>query len=250
MMNKIYLKIRRRDRPEADSYWEDFQVVAEPGMNVIAGLMEIQKNPVNARGEGTTPVVWEEGCLEEGCGSCTMIINGEVRPACSALLGALSQPVRIEPLSKFPVVRDLVVDRSKMFEALKKVKGWIPIDGTHSMGAAPAVRFSGADRLKLFELAQCTSCGACLEVCPQYHEKSPFIGAAAISQVRRFDGHPTGAMQKGVRLEALMGEGGLDDCGNAQNCVKACPVDIPLTESIAEMGREVTRYAFGKLFGM
>ena len=54
-MEKIYLKIKRQDRPESDSYWEDFHVPKKPGMNVISVLMEIRKNPVNAKGPATTP---------------------------------------------------------------------------------------------------------------------------------------------------------------------------------------------------
>ena len=75
------------------------------------------------------------------------------------------------------------------------------------------------------------------------------FGASAISQVRLFNSHPTGKMESGERLDALMGEGGISDCGNAQNCVLACPKEIPLTVSIAEVGREVTKYAFKKLLG-
>src|SRR3990167_5533416 len=126
MSQTIYLKIRRRDTPQGESYWEEFELPYRSGMNVISCLMDIQKNPVNAKGKMTTPVVWESTCLEEVCGSCSMVINGRVRQACSALVDRLSQPIVIEPMSKFPIVRDLRVDRSVMFESLKKVKAWIP----------------------------------------------------------------------------------------------------------------------------
>jgi succinate dehydrogenase / fumarate reductase, iron-sulfur subunit len=82
-----------------------------------------------------------------------------------------------------------------------------------------------------------------MEVCPQFNENTGFVGAAAISQVRLFNTHPTGAMAKHERLEALMGDGGIHECGYAQNCVKICPKDIPLTRSISEVGREVTKQA-------
>ena len=75
------------------------------------------------------------------------------------------------------------------------------------------------------------------------NEHSKFIGAAAISQVRLFNLHPTGAMNKGERLAALMGPGGIQDCANAQNCVKACPKGIPLTESIAAVNRDAWKQA-------
>ena len=63
-----------------------------------------------------------------------------------------------------------------------------------------------------------------------------------------FNEHPTGSVLKGERMEALMGKGGLSDCGNAQNCVKVCPKEIPLTESIGAMGRAMTVHSFKRFF--
>jgi succinate dehydrogenase / fumarate reductase iron-sulfur subunit len=74
------------------------------------------------------------------------------------------------------------------------------------------------------------------------------MGAALISQVRLFNAHPTGAMHRAMRLEALMGQGGIADCGNAQNCVQVCPKKIPLTQSISEMGWETVRYGVRRFF--
>lgn len=72
-------------------------------------------------------------CLEEVCGACSMVINGKPRQSCTALIDQLEQPIRLEPMRTFPVVRDLQVDRSRMFDSLKKVKAWIPIDGTYDL---------------------------------------------------------------------------------------------------------------------
>ena len=69
-----------------------------------------------------------------------------------------------------------------------------------------------------------------------------------MSQARLFNEHGTGKVLAGDRLDALMGPGGINDCGNAQNCVKVCPKEIPLTESIAAMGRAVTVHAFKRFF--
>ena len=247
MPDTIYLKIKRKDSPQGESYWEEFEIPYRPHMNVISVLMEIQKNPVNARGEATTPVVWESSCLEEVCGACSILINGKARQACSTLVDHLKQPIVLEPFSKFPCIRDLRVDRSTMFAALKRVKAWIPIDGTYDLGQGP--RMADKDQTVAYDLARCMTCGCCLEVCPQVSDHSDFIGAAAVSQVRLFNMHPTGKLHAEKRLDALMGPGGLADCGNAQNCVEACPKDIPLTDSIAEVGREMTKRMFQKLFG-
>ena len=100
------------------------------------------------------------------------------------------------------------------------------------------------------------SCGCCLEACPQFLKielvrrgegdagslSTPrlreanlraFMGAHAMAQVELFNSNPIGAMTAGERLDALIAEGGIQVCGNAQNCVKVCPKEIPLTTAIA-----------------
>ena len=234
----IRLRVKRQDSPDARPYWQEFEISYKPQHNVISALMEIQRQPVTREGTPTTPVVWEASCLEEVCGSCTMLVNGRVRQACTSLVDKLEQPIVLEPMTKFPVVRDLVVDRSRMFEALKSIRAWIPVDGTYDLGPGP--RVSPQAQEFGYALARCMTCGCCLEVCPQYNDHSAFLGAAAIAQAVLFNLHPTGAMNKDERLEVMMGEGGISDCGNAQNCVQVCPKEIPLTTAIGELGRQTT----------
>lgn len=247
----VHLRVRRqdgRDMPETRR-WEEFKVPYLPQMNVNSALQQVQKDPVTTEGKHVCPVVWEAACLEEVCGSCTMIINGRVRQACSTLVDEIApngELITIEPMSKFPCDRDLIVDRSRMFENLKKVKAWIDLDGTHDLGSGP--RESQEQQQERYPLSRCMTCGCCVEACPQFNDSSPFMGAAAINQVRYFNMHPSGAMHKNARLEALMGEGGIADCGKAQNCVEVCPKEIPLVDSISSMARETTkRMLFGWL---
>src|SRR5258705_13883317 len=160
-------------------------------MNVISSMMAIARDPVTRDGKATTPITYDSNCLEEVCGSWAMLINGKARMACSALVDKLEQPIRLEPMSKFPVVRDLAVDRQFMFESLKRGKAWIPIDGTYDLGEGP--RVAPETQEKAYKLSTCISCGNCLEVCPQVTGTSTgdFVGAAIISQVRLFNMHPT-----------------------------------------------------------
>ena len=102
-------------------------------------------------------------CLEEVCGACSMVINGRARQSCSAIVDQLEQPIRLEPMSTFPVIRDLQVDRSRMFDNLKRMKAWIPIDGTYDLGPGPRMP---EKRQTAYELSKCMTCGVCLEVCP------------------------------------------------------------------------------------
>lgn len=241
----VRFRIKRQEHATAPARWEDFVIPYRPGMNVISALMAIQKRPVTAEGKQTSPPVWEASCLEEVCGACTMVVNGQPRQACTALIDQYDQPITLEPMSKFPLVRDLIVDRSRMFNNLKKVKAWIPIDGTYDLGPGP--RMSQEKQEETYPLSRCMTCGVCLEVCPQFGPHADFMGAQAINAVRLFNAHPTGAMNADERLEAITGKGGIQDCGNAQNCVRACPKEIPLTASIADVNRQATKFMFKKL---
>ena len=247
---RVRLRIKRQDGPGQKPYWQLFEVPRWPNMNVVECLMEIRKDPVDAEGRRTTPVAWSANCLEEVCGVCTMLVNGQVRQSCSALVQDLDEPITLEPMTKFPVKRDLVIDRKRLFDAYRRVNAWIPIDGTHDLGPGP--RMDERDREEGYWLSRCISCGCCVDACPQVNPAHPdnpqaegpatFIGAAPISWARLMNLHPTGKMQAVERYEALMGPGGIADCAKSMNCVAVCPKEIPLMESIAAMNRQITRY--------
>ncbi len=252
-MDKTYILKIYRGEPSAQ-YWEEFEFARSPQANVISSLMEIQRNPVNRKGEKTTPVVWEQGCLEEVCGSCSMLVNGKPRQACTALIEPYIQStgstvITLAPFTKFPLIRDLYVNRNAMFESLKKVRAWISIDSSHDTGSfAPPV--SPEVQEALYVLSTCMTCGCCSEACPQVNDKSNFMGPSALSQARLFNANPIGVFEKPDRLRAALGEEGIAGCGNAQNCAKVCPKNIPLTESLALIGREASKQALKDFFGL
>lgn len=250
-MNQVCFRILRG--VPNNQYWEEFELERYFNLNIISGLMEIQKRPINRKGEKTTPVAWEQGCLEEVCGSCSMLINGKPRQSCTALVENIiketnSSVITLEPFTKFPLIRDLVVDRTAMFEALKKVRAWVSVSGSWDSENGPKV--SPEVQEVLYTLSTCMTCGCCSQSCPQVNEKSSFMGPAAMSQLRLFDSNPAGSIEKSERLRAAIGEGGIAGCGNAQNCVKVCPKKIPLTESLSLIGREATKQAFKDFFGL
>ena len=238
--------IKRQANPESAPYREEFDLRLRPGMNVIIGLMDIAANPVDRFGKTTTPITYESNCLEEVCGSCAMLINGKAAMACSSLISKLEQPVRLEPLSRFPVIRDLAVDRSVLFENLKRVKAWVPVDGTYDLGPGP--RIAPEQQEEMYPLSRCISCCLCLEVCPQVSAATGFVGAAVINQVRLFNEHPTGKAIKAERLHAMMGDGGIHECSYAQNCVRICPKGIPLTTSISNVYGQTVKQALLDFF--
>lgn len=269
---KVNVRVLRQDGPGMPQYWERHQVEYEPDMNVISVLQKVAAQAKTSDGKNVSPVTWDCGCLEEVCGACTMVVNGKVRQSCTALVDRLleANPAEIElqPMTKFPVVRDLMVDRSRLFNNLKRVKAWVPVDGYYDMGPGP--RISREQQEQNYPLSECMSCGCCLDACPQFTkielQRNPgesdesfegrkkaaydegFIGAHAISQAMLFNTHPIGKNLESERMEALTATGGIQACGNAQNCVAVCPKRIPLTTSIARAGRAATVYSFRKFF--
>lgn len=270
--NSFEVRILRQDAPGRPGYWERHRVTYEPEMNVISVLQKVAAQATTADGKTTTPVAWDCNCLEEVCGACTMLINGRTRQACSALVDQLIKDnpdgIELRPMSKFPVQRDLVVDRRRMFRALEKLETWIDVDDYVDHGPGP--KESQDSQSTRYPLSECMTCGCCVEACPQYAkvevERRPgesdsdfrqrqnqmydqyFVGPHAISQVMLMNGHPTGAMQANKRLDTLMGPGGIQICGNAQNCVAVCPKSIPLTRSIARAGRATTKRLLTRWF--
>ena len=270
-VRRVRLRILRQDVAGGESYWERFEVPYEANLNVISVLQKIAAQARSQDGRTVPPVAWDCCCLEEVCGSCTMLINGRTRMACSALVDKLlaeDEEIELRPMSKFPVVRDLVVDRRRLFRSLERVEAWVPVDDSYDHGPGP--RISPEEQEDAYPLSTCISCGCCLEACPQFTKIEPvrrddesaedfekrrkaafdagFVGPHAISQAMLFNGHPTGRMIADERLEALTSQGGIQVCGNAQNCVAVCPKSIPLTRSIARAGRAATVWAIKKLF--
>jgi succinate dehydrogenase / fumarate reductase iron-sulfur subunit len=171
-------------------------------------------------------------------------------------------------MRKFPVVRDLVVDRERMFATLKKIKAWLPVDSYLDMG--PGQRQSQDEQQLAYLYSKCMTCGCCLDACPQYlkvevertegetlehcrarrqdlYDRS-FMGAFAIAQVELFNSNPVGRMTAWERLDALTAEGGIQVCGNAQNCAKVCPKEVPLVTGIGHGGRAATLHTLRKWF--
>ena len=246
--NSITVEVKRRKNQKSDQYTDTFEIPYRRNLNVISVLMDIRKNPTTTDGREVTPPVWDMNCLEQVCGICTMVINGKVRQSCSALVDDLlletgTSTISLAPMTKFENVRDLKVDRNPMFDHLKRTHAWLELDGSYDLGPGPQT--PQEINQERYAYSRCMTCGCCLEACPQYGGDN-YIGPQAIAQVRLFNMHPTGKMDRDKRLEVLMEDDGIANCGNSQNCVQVCPMNLPLTRAIYETNREVTVHG---LFG-
>jgi len=237
----VTLKVKRKDHPKTAYYWELFHVAASPQNTVTELLDVVARQPLNTRREATTPVVFDRACDTGSCGACSMIINGELRPACRATVAELGGLITLEPMSKFPVQRDLSVDRSVLEKNLKEMQAWEPRSffGAWDHALPP----TSSDLLTL-----CNGCGQCLEACPQYHDGSPYKGAAIVTQTFRFLKGEIESAGRYDRLTSLMQSGGIEDCGSNQNCVKTCPMGIPLTKVLGAISWETTKEGARRFF--
>src|SRR6185295_16453823 len=164
------VRVLRQAAPGEESHWERHRVTYEPNLNVISVLQKIAAQATTADGQETTPVAWDCNCLEEVCGACTMLVNGATRQACSALVDRLlednSDGIELRPMSKFPVLRDLCVDRRRMFHSLERMKAWVEVDDYFDRGPGP--KESQESQEGRYPLSECMTCGCCVEACPQF----------------------------------------------------------------------------------
>ncbi len=243
----VVVRIRRQDGPDRHDTrrWERFEV-RRNGVATVADLLDrINLQPCTTAGDAVEPIVWESCCTWPTCGSCTMLINGQATLACATTIDEAvgkGNTVTLEPLSKFPLRRDLWVDRSQLARDRARLRGWVePVEITETP-TEPEWR-----RRERFAFARCTACGCCLEACPQYRPGKAYAGAAAINQAHQ--ANLFSAAGRGARRDALVGPSGIVSCGRAQNCVEVCPQQIPLDDVLAQASRQATVHWLKHLLG-
>ena len=224
---KVTLRIKRYN-PETDvkPYFKEYVVDAEPTDRVLDALNQIKWYSDGA-------LSYRRSCAHGICGSDAMRINGRNRLACKMLMGEVGSRVTIEPLMGFTVLKDLIVDMDKFFDAYKSVKPYLIADDAPSAGE----RLQSPEERERFEdTTKCILCAACTTACPITWTNEEFIGPAAIVNAHRFifDSRDVGS---GERLRILSKRSGVFRCRTVFNCTDACPRGIEITKAIEEVKR-------------
>ncbi len=226
-MQQVTLRIKRYN-PEQDikPIFREYQVEVEKNDRVLDAL-----NKIKWEQDGT--LTYRRSCAHGICGSDAMRINGKNRLACKVLMGELGRKVTVEPIIGFHVVKDLVVDMERFFDAYKSVKPYLIADD------APVGQErlqSQEDREKFEDTTKCILCAACTTACPVSWATEEFVGPAAIVNAHRFifDSRDEGAAE---RLRILNKGSGVWRCRTVFNCTDACPRDIKVTKAIEEVKR-------------
>ena len=211
----VRIGILRRESPADTPCWQYFRYTPREESDTVAtALTWLNKTPDlrDENGESARRVRWEHSCLQKKCGACAMVINGRPRLACDARLSECGEMIRLEPLRKFPVVADLVVDRSVMFENLRSLTVWLETETT-----VPEREIETA-----YEASRCLQCGCCLEVCPNFDPAGEFFGAAGAVPMSRILSETRNDPGKQYRKHIYEG------CGKSLACRDICPAGIDM----------------------
>ena len=225
------VNILRQRAPDSAPYWEAFEYDG-PADTSVAGVLEYinyHDDIINAEGRKTTRIDFECSCLQGVCGGCAMVINGVPALACETFPKDLKAPeLTLRPLRKFPVLRDLVVDRTSIHENLTKTSICI---GEYQPSGDP-------DHFHQYTAAKCLKCGLCLEVCPNYTDGRSFFGATFANDsylVSVRNREKSGEISHTYRQ--YFGR----SCSKSLSCMDVCPVGIPTIASIAKLNRKPDR---------
>ncbi len=211
-----------------------FDVPVEARMTVLAALQWIQDNV-----DGT--LAFRYSCRGAVCGSCAMVINGEIDLACHSHLADLPREVTLEPLPNLPVLKDLIVDMTGFWDAWAAVKPYLISEGT-----APEKENlqSPGDRDRIEQFINCILCASCYASCPVRQDNPTYIGPAALATLNRFADDSRDSRGKAV-LDGVNDGNGLWGCRMVLRCIDVCPKDIRPADGIAKLR---TR-ALGRLLG-
>jgi len=243
----LTLKVWRQDGPNDPGRFETYQASdVKDEMSFLEMLDVVNENLIEA---GREPITFDSDCREGICGTCGLVIKGTAHgthaatTTCEVRMRSFKdgETITVEPFraGPFPIIKDLVVDRTA-FDRIQQKGGYVSANvGSAPDGNAVPVPKHAAD--KAMDAASCIGCGACVAACP--NASASLFVSAKISQLSWL---PQGAPERGRRALAMvaqMDDEGFGDCSNHGECEAVCPKEISI-ENIARMRREFLKGAF------
>ena len=224
----MIVRIKRQQNSESAAYWQSFRYDGPAHVTVSAVLdaLNYTDDLYDIDGRPTARIRWECSCMQAVCGGCAMVINGVPALACATFADEVKgRELVLEPLSKFPVVADLIVDRSIIYDNLIRAKAYLD-------------EVAEADKRhhkQQYSVAKCLKCGLCLEVCPNYRPGGDFFGAVLANESYLIASQSSGKRPPIVKsYQTHFGAG----CSKALSCQSVCPVEIETITSIMRMNRK------------
>ena len=239
-LKQVTFKIQRYD-PEVGNppYFQELTIPSSEGMTVLDGLLYIKENL-------DSTLAFRTSCRMAICGSCGMLINNYPRLACHTQIQELhSDTLNIKPLPNRPIIKDLVVDLTLMFDNHKLIKPYIIRQDTEEMGNPNAEFGQTPQELDAFEqFAYCIKCGICISACPTSASDKLFLGPQALAQCYHYcaDGRDEGQKE---RFPVVDADHGVWHCHLAGACSEACPKGVDPALAIQLLKRQLAAQALG-----
>ena len=210
-----------RENPAAGERraFSEYSVPVEKWTTVLDAILDVKKHMDHAVGV-------RYSCRQATCGSCGMMINGRPRLACFTKIDDLgSDTVTVEPLSNFPVVRDLVVGFERMFEDHRKIKPFVVSDSSDVPENARDLIQTPEELERFVQFSGCIKCGLCNAACPTMATDTSFVGPQALAQAYRYMADSRDGGRDG-RLNIIDESHGIWRCHFAGSCSQVCPKGV------------------------
>jgi succinate dehydrogenase / fumarate reductase, iron-sulfur subunit len=217
----ITFRIQRFD-PEKDKQLriQEYSVLSKRGMTILEGLIYIKENL-------DSTLAFRTSCRMGICGSCGMFINNYPRLACQTQIAELkSTVITIKPLPNSPLIKDLAVDLSPLFEKHRSIKPFIVQNAREAQSQLTREYLQTPEQVEEYEqFSYCVKCGICLAACPTSASDVKFLGPQALGQTYRYcaDNRDSGSAE---RLKIAESNHGAWRCHLAGACSEACPKGV------------------------
>lgn len=222
-------------RGTENGHFQAFSTPRREHQTILDVVTEIQR-------EQDPTLSYRFACRVGICGSCAMVVNGRPRWTCRTRVSDVTDsndPIKLEPLRNFTVVKDLTVEMTRFFDKWKEARGYF------EPGAEPATDFAVVEPASAARRAadagiECIGCGVCYSACDVVEWDSDYLGPAALNRAWTL---VNDVRDKGVaaRLKAISGSEGCQACHTHMNCTSFCPKAIAPTYSIVGLKRAVLR---------
>ncbi len=216
----ITLRISRYNPKYDDtSGFMEFNVSYEKWTTVLDAILEVKQYFDHS-------VAVRYSCRQASCGSCGMMINGKPKLACFTKISELnSNVVTVEPMSNFPIIRDLAVKFERLFDTHHKIKPYLIRDDSEIESDAKEFLQTPEEVEQYIQFANCIKCGLCNSACPTMATDSSFVGPQALAQAYRYvaDSRDKG---KDTRLKMIDESHGIWRCHFAGSCSQVCPKGV------------------------
>ena len=239
---KLYLKIWRQTNADSNGSFQNYEIdEITPDMSFLE-MMDVLNEKLIV--EGVDPVAFDHDCREGICGSCSLFINGRAHgpdtgiTTCQLHMRKFQDgdSIVIEPFraSSFPVIKDLVVDRTS-FDRIQHAGGYISINTSGNTQDANTIPIRKEDADNAFDAATCIGCGACVATCK--NASAMLFVSAKVSQFSYLPQGQVEAKDRVLNMVKQMDEEGFGNCTNTGACEVECPKGISI-KNIARMNKE------------